>query len=161
MKRQYFVGMFFLCFFVWAILVDNAVLPKMENLYQDPGIFTRYRVKHWNKGGKFDLLQDELLIYAVVKNRELLYYMEYKPHIAARLQSLPAETPVQLRYVRSFPKFWKRQLYDLRVSDQSFVSFSPYYLIEKQKEVWKISGIMAGIYLLLVVLGFVNKPRLR
>ncbi len=159
MRKQYAITMFFLCFFVWVIMVDNVILPKMDHLKQDVGSYTRYRVKEWNQLGKLDVLQDELLIYAIVKNREQLYYMEYAPSFAATLSSLPEGTPVQLRYVRSFPKFWKRQLYDLRIGGQSALRFSQYSLLQKQKEIWKITGIMVGIFIFLVLIGLINKPR--
>jgi|GEM_PF-5913018 len=35
MKKEYLVGMFVLCFFVWAVVVDNAVLPGNQQLRQD------------------------------------------------------------------------------------------------------------------------------
>jgi len=161
MRRQYFITMFFLCFFVWAIVVDNAVLPSMNALRQDVGSFTRYRVKEWSQGKKWDVVSDELLVYAIVKNREQLYYIERSPQFETTLKYLPEGTPVQLRYVRRFPKFWKRHLYDLRSNGITVMSYSPGYLIQKQKEIWKFTGIMAGIYLILVVLGFINKPRPR
>ena len=159
MRRQYFITMFCLCLFVWAIVVDNAVLPSMDALHQDVGSYTRYRVKEWSKGRKWDIVSDELLVYAIVKNREQLYYIERFPHFESTLKYLPEGTPVQLRYVRSFPKFWKRHLYDMRSSGISIMSYSPAYLIQKQKEIWKVTGIMGGVYLILVILGFINKPR--
>ena len=161
MRRQYFITMFCLCLFVWAILVDNAVLPSMDALHQDVGTYTRYRVKEWSKGKKWDFISDELLVYAIVKNREQLYYIEHSPQFEATLKYLPEGTPVQLRYVRSFPKFWKRHLYDIRSSGISIMRYSPGYLIQKQKEIWKYTGIIGGVYLILVILGFINKPRPR
>ena len=154
-------GMFLLCFFVWAVVVDNMVMPNMANLKQDVGQYTRFRVKQWDKGGKLDLLDDELLIYAVVDNREQLYYIDYKPHFKQTLESLPAGSPVQLRYVNGFPKFWKRQLYEIRQSGIPFLSYSSAHLYLQQKEIWKFTGIMGGVYALLVVLGLINKPRRR
>lgn len=159
MHAKYYVIMFALCFCVWTILIDNLILPSKDHLRQDNGAYTRYRVKHWNKGGKFKVVEDELLIYAVVKNREQLYYMEYKPYFEASLKNLPNLTPVHLRYVRAFPKFWKRHLYDLQVSGRSAVTYSAYTLHQKQQENWKITGIMGGIYAIIVVLGLLNKPR--
>ena len=159
MRRQYFITMFCLCLFVWAIVVDNAVLPSMDALNQDVGNYTRYRVKEWSKGKKWDVVSDELLVYAIVKNREQLYYIERSPHFESTLKYLPEDTPIQLRYVRSFPKFWKRHLYDMRSNGISVMSYSPGYLIQKQKEIWKFTGIMGGVYLVLVILGIINKPR--
>jgi hypothetical protein len=161
MKKQYFITMFFVCFCVWTILVDNAIMPKLNELKQDVGAYSRYRVKHWNQGGRLDFISDELLIYAIVDNREQLYYMEYKRHFEETLKQLPDHAPVQLRYVRRFPKFWKRQLYDLRIGGQSVVSYSAYNLQQKQEQNWKITGIMGGVYLFLVVLGLINRPRSR
>ena len=161
MRRQYFITMFCLCLFVWAIVVDNAVLPSMNALKQDVGSYTRYRVKEWSTGKKWDIVSDELLVYANVKNREQLYYIERSPHFESTLKYLPEGTPVQLRYVNRFPKFWKRHLYDLRSNGVTIMSYSPGYLIQKQKDIWKVSGIMGGVYLILVILGFINKPRPR
>jgi hypothetical protein len=158
MKKQYMVTVFLLCFLVWAVVIDNAVLPSLKSLKQDVGTYTRYRVKKWDKGGKLDLLKDELLVYAVVKNREQLYYMDYKPHFEQTLKSLAPGTPLQLRYANRFPKFWKRHLYDLRNSGIPVLGYSPGHMITKQKEIWKFTGIMAGAFLFLAVLGFVNKP---
>jgi hypothetical protein len=153
--------MFLLCFFVWAVVVDNVVLPSKEVLKQDVGEYTRYRVRKWSKGSKLDLIDDELMIYAVVKNREQLYYMDYKPHFEITLESLPPGTPLQLRYDNRFPKFWKRHLYDLRSSGVTVMGYSPAHLILKQREIWKFTGIMGGIYLILVVLGLISKPAKR
>lgn len=159
MKRQYILGMFLLCFSVWAVVVDNVILPPMNALKQDVGQYTRYRVKNWDKGSKINILDDELMVYAIVKNREQLYYMDYKPHFEATLKQLPPGTPLQLRYAKRVPKFWKRHLYDLRSSGISILSYSPAHMILQQREIWKFSGIMGGIFLFLCVLGFFNKPR--
>ncbi len=158
MSRQYIIGMFFLCFFAWVILVDNAVLPSNAQLRQDVGQYSHYRIKKWSRG-KLDFVSDQLLVYAVVENREQLYYMEYQPHFEATLNAMPEYTPVQMRYVRRFPKFWKRELYDMRIEGRSTMSYSAYYLLQKQKDIWKITGILVGIFLFLAALGFINKPR--
>ncbi len=159
MKRQYMFNMFLLCFCVWAVVVDNVILPSQKSLKQDVGQYTRYRVKKWKTPGKLDLIHDELLVYAIVDNRERLYYMNYKPHFEATLKSLPAGTPVQLRYVNRFPKFWKKHMYDLRNSGIPVLSYSAAYLITEQREIWKFTGIMGGVYLIFVVLGLLNKPK--
>lgn len=159
MSKQYLIGMFALCLFVWAILVDNAVLPPMNALKLDSGAYSRYRVKKWDQGGKLDFLGDELLIYAVVKNREQLYYMDYKPNFEFTLKRLEQGTPVQMRYVNRFPKFWKRELYDVRANGVSALHYAPAQLKEKQKKIWKISGIMGGIFIFLVLVGRLSKPR--
>jgi len=160
-KLQYVVGMFILCFFAWAVVVDNAVIPSNAHLRQDVGEYTRYRVKKWSQGGRFDLLRDELLVYAVVKNREQLYYMEHKPHFEHALKTMQPGTSVQLRYAKAFPKFWKRHLYELRIGGRSVLRYSAPQLAEMQRETWKFTGIMGGIFLFLALLGFIGKPRLR
>ena len=161
MTRQYVFSMFLLCFCVWAVVVDNLILPGGSDLKQDVGQFTRYRVKKWSKGHKVKFLKDELMVYAVVKNREQLYYMDYKPHFEATLKSLPKGMPVQLRHDNRFPKFWKRHLYDLRSSGVSIMSYSPAYLVLEQREIWKFTGIMGGIFLFLLAIGLIKKPARR
>jgi hypothetical protein len=161
MGAKYYIVMFVLCLFVWAILIDNLILPDKNRLKQDNGAYTRYRVKEWNKGRKLDVIQNELMIYAVVDNREQLYYMDYQTYFEAALKSMPEYMPIQLRYVYSLPKFWKRQLYDIRTEGRSIMTYSSYYMEEKQKENWKMTGIMGGIYAILVVLGLVSKRRVR
>lgn len=161
MHAKYYVIMFMLCFFVWAVLVDNVILPDSSHLRQDVGAFTRYRVKQWSNGSRLDFIPDELLVYAVVDNREQLYYMEHQPHFEATLRSIPELMPLQLRYVHRFPKFWKRQLYEIRTAGRPLLAFSSYYRQQKQQEIWKTTGIMGGIYAVLVVLGIISKPRSR
>lgn len=159
--RKYLLSMFILCFFVWGVVVDNMVLPAEDQLRQDVGSYTRYRVKKWQKGSKLDIIQDELMIYAIVKNREQLYYMEYKSYFENTLKNLPAGTPVQLRYVRRFPKVWKRHIYDLREGGIPVVRYSAAQLFQKQREIWKFTGIMTGIFLVLAVVGKIGHPRQR
>ncbi len=158
MHTKYYLIMFLLCFFVWVMLVDNVVLPSMDSLHQDNGAYTRYRIKKWDKGGKLDIIPDELMVYAVVKNHEQLYYMESNPSFRLTLDNLPEYTPVHLRYVRGFPTFWKRHLYEIRIDGQS-MGYSPYSMQQKKVRNWKITGIMGGIYALLVVVGLINKRR--
>ena len=157
--KKYLLGMFILCLFIWAVVVDNAILPSETQLKQDVGQYTRYRVKKWQSGKKFDVIQDELMIYAVVKNREQLYYMEYKSYFKNRLDILPSGTPVQLRYVRRFPKFWKRHMYEMREAGIPIIRYSAAQLHQKQKEILKFSGIMTGVYLILAVVGLIGHPR--
>jgi len=159
--RKYLLSMFILCFFVWGVVVDNMVLPSEDQLHQDVGSYTRYRVKKWDKGGKLDVIPNELLIYAIVKNREQLYYMEHKSYFENSLKNLPAGTPVQLRYVRRFPKFWKRHIYDLREGGIPIVRYSAAQLFQKQREIWKFTGIMGGIFLVLGAVGMIGQPRRR
>ena len=157
--KKYLLSMFILCFFVWGVVVDNVVLPSENQLQQDVGSYTRYRVKKWEKGSKLDVIQDELMIYAIVKNREQLYYMEHKTYFENALKNLPQGTPVQLRYVRRFPKLWKRHLYDLREGGIPIIRYSAAQLFQKQREIWKFTGIMGGVFLILAVLGWIGHPR--
>ncbi|MEE9369801.1 MAG: hypothetical protein V3V05_13215 [Pontiella sp.] len=158
MDRKTIFMKFLLCFCVWGVAVDNVILPKLTALKQDVGQYTRYRVKKWDKSNKFEVLENELMVYAIVKNREQLYYMNYKPHFEATLKSLSPGTPLQLRYDMQFPKFWKRHLYDLRSFGISILSYSPAYMILHQREIWKFTGIMGGVFLFLVALGLIKKP---
>ena len=157
--KKYLLSMFILCFFVWGVVVDNVVLPSENQLRQDVGSYTRYRVKKWEKGSKLDVIQDELMVYAIVKNREQLYYMEHKSYFENSLKNLPQGTPVQLRYVRRFPKLWKRHLYDLREGGIPIIRYSAAQLFQKQREIWKFTGIMGGVFLILAVLGWIGHPR--
>jgi len=159
--KKYLFGMFILCFFVWAVVVDNAIIPSDNQLKQDVGVYTRYRVKKWQQGGKFDILKDQLMIYAVVKNREQLYYMDYKNYLENSLKNLPEGTPVQLRYVRRFPKIWKRHLYEVCVNGIPKLGYSAGVLYQKQRDIWKFTGIMAGIFLALAAVGWIGRPRRR
>lgn len=159
--KKYLLSMFILCFFVWGVVVDNVVIPSEDQLRQDVGSYTRYRVKKWDKGGKLDVIPNELLIYAIVKNREQLYYMEHKSYFENSLKNLPAGTPVQLRYVRRFPKFWKRHIYDLREGGIPIVRYSAAQLFQKQRGIWKFTGIMGGIFLALAAVGMIGQPRQR
>ena len=120
------------------------VEKEVAKLRQDVGAYTRCRVKKWQTGRKFDIIPDELMIYAIVKNREQLYYMEYKSYFKSTLDKVPEGTPVQLRYVRRFPKFWKRHLYDLRKGGIPIIRYSAAQLVQKQEEIWKFTGIMGG-----------------
>ena len=159
MSKKYGFGMFILCFFVWAVVVDNVLLPGDDRLRQDNGAYTRYRVKKWDQGGKLDIIPDELLIYVIVKNREQLYYMEYKSYFEETLKNLPEGTPVQVRYNKSFPKVWKKHVYSLNESGIPILRYSAAQMLQKQQLIWKFTGIMGGIYLILLILGFINKPR--
>ncbi len=157
--RKYLLSMFILCFSVWGVIVDNVVIPSDAQLRQDVGSYTRYRVKTWEKGSKFDVIRDELMIYAIVKNREQLYYMEHKSYFENSLKNLPQGTPVQLRYVRRFPKVWKRHIYDLREGGIPIVRYSAAQLVQKQREIWRFTGIMSGIFLALAGVGWIGRPR--
>jgi hypothetical protein len=161
MKKEYMFGTFMLCFCVWVVVVDQVVLPKEGQLHQEVGEYSRYRVRSWSKDGKIDILKDQLLVYAVVKNRERLYYMDYKPYFESSLKRLPKGTHVQLRFDRRFPKIWKKHLYELRANGVPVARYSAAQLYQKQREIWKFTGIMGGVYLAFVVLGLINKPRRR
>ncbi len=159
--RKYLWGMFILCFCVWGVVVDNLIIPSTLQLKQDVGLYTRYRVKTWEKGGKFDVIQNELMIYAIVKNREQLYYMEHKFYFENILKNLAEGASVQLRYARRFPKVWKRHIYELRQGGTPIVRYSSRQLLQKQREIWKFTGIMVGIFLALAVVGRIGRPRQR
>jgi hypothetical protein len=161
MSGRYFVGTFVLCLCVWAVVVDHVVLPSMDRLKQDVGVYSRYRVKEWNESKKFDLIKDELLVYAYVENREQLYYIEYTPYFEATLKSLSKGDPIQLGYAQRLPKVWKRGLYDLRQGGVTLMRFSPVQLKQKQEFVWKVTGIVGGIYLFMVIVGLIAKPKKR
>ena len=117
------------------------------------------RVKEWSKGKKWEFVSDELLVYAIVDNREQLYYIERSPHFETTLKYLPEGTPVQLRHVNRFPKFWKRHMYDLRETGIPIIRYSAYQLAEKQKEIWKFTGIMGGVFAALAVVGWIGHSR--
>ena len=152
--------MFLLCFFVWAVVVDTVFIPKSNHLSRRSGTYSRYRVKQWGgKVGRVDLMKDELLVYAHIKGREQLFYVERKPHFEAVLGSLNSGSSIQIRYFKGFPKIWKKELYELQVDGYAAIRYSPVLLKEKQIKVLKFSGIMVGIFLFLAALGFVNKPR--
>jgi len=151
--------MFIMCLFVWIVVVDNAVMPKTDQLRQDVGEYSRYRVRKWSKNGKLDLLKDQILVYAVVKNREQIYYMDHSLYFEAALKGMEAGTPIQLRYSRRAPKIWKRHCYDIRSYGSSMLRYSPGQLIQRQRQINKFSMIMGGVYLALVVLGIINRPR--
>jgi hypothetical protein len=161
MKKQYTLVVFMVCFFVWAVVVDNAILSKMESLQRLSGSFTRYRVKELNRGGKLHLLKDELIIYARIKDREEFFYIERTPYFEATLKNLQPGDPLDLRFSKGFPKVWKRNLYDVRVGGNSILRYSPQHLAEKQKFIWKFTGSIAGAFFLLTILGMINKPRRR
>jgi hypothetical protein len=152
---------FLICLFIWTLVVDNLFIPSFNDTVQDNGEYTRYRVKKWDNGKTFGLLKDEIMVYAIVRNRERLYYIQYQPHLEQVFKDLQKGSPVQLRYVKRFPKFWKKNLYDLRVNGLTMARYSAHQIKSKQEDVWKFTGIMGGVYLFLVILGLINKPRRR
>ncbi len=48
MKKQYTLVVFMVCFFVWAVVVDNAILSKMESLQRLSGSFTNSTFSRMN-----------------------------------------------------------------------------------------------------------------
>ena len=161
MKKHYLTVVFLLCFFVWAVVVDNAVLPSMDGLQERTGSYSRYKVREWGKGGKLNPLKDELLVYVYVRNREQFFYIERTPLFEYTLKSLQPGTRVELGYVRRFPKLWKKELYELKLGRMPVIRYSPFQLKKKQAFIWKYTGIMTGVFILLASLGLINKPRTR
>jgi hypothetical protein len=157
--RKYLLGMFILCFFAWGVVVDNLILPADDQLKQDVGGYTRFRIKKWETGKKYDIIKDEILVYAIVKNREQLYYMDHKSYFENTLRNLPEGSLVQLRYVRRLPKFWKRQLYDLRQGGIPIIRYSTAQLDQEQEKIWEFTAIMGGVFLALAVVGWIGRPR--
>ena len=164
MKKQYIMLMFVLCFGVWAIVVDNLVLPSMNKLKSETGTYSRFRVKEWKGADKIDLINDELIVYAHVLARygrahEKMFYMDRNTYFEGALSNLPPGTRIELRYAKSFPKVWKRKVYDIRADGVSIMRASPGQLAEQQKFNWKFTGIMFGAFVVLSALGFINKPQ--
>lgn len=161
MKNEFVFLMFCLCFCFWVIVVDNVLIPDSEKLGQDTGLYSRYRVRKAIKDGDLDLMKDKILIYAHIKNREQFYYLDHSPYFEAMLNKLEPGTKIQLRYAKSFPKVWQRTLYDVRIDGVPVMRYSSFQLKEKQEFIWKFTGIIGGIFLLLSVLGFVARPRIK
>jgi hypothetical protein len=158
-RREYIFLMFALCFGVWAIVVDVLIIPPTNSLLSDRGQFSRYRVKEWKGDGKIDILKDKILVYAYIKGNEKFYYIDRTGYFEAALKNIEQGATVELRYSKSFPKVWQRSLQEVRVDGVPVLRYSGAYLIEKQKFIWKFSGIMIGMFLLLSALGSINKPR--
>lgn len=159
MRNQYVFMMFALCLGVWAIVVDVLIIPPSDSLMTDTGQFSRYRVKEWKGDGKIDILKDKILVYAYIKGREQFYYIDGTGYFEAALKNIEPGARVELRYSKSFPKVWQRSLQEVRVDGMPVLRYSGAYLNEKQTFIWKFSGIMFGMFMLLSGLGLVNKPR--
>ncbi len=160
MKRQYIFTMFLLCFFVWAVVVDNVIIPKPSELRELNGTFSRYRAKEWTgEIGKVDLLEDELMVYGRIRDREQLFYIKHYPAFKANLDTLTPGDSVKFRYAKRFPKFWKKELYEMHASGYPILRYSSGLLSQKQRDIFKFSGIMTGIFVFLSLLSFINKPR--
>lgn len=158
-KKEYTIGMFILCFLIWAFVVDQTLLPGNGDLRKETGTYSRYRVKKRNRGGKLGFLKDELIVYAVVKGRERFYYMDYMPGFESSLKRLPQGTPVAILWDSGFPKVWKKRAYELQDGRRPVLCYSSQQLIERQKEIWKFTGIMGGVFAGLAVLGLINKRK--
>ena len=158
MTKKYVFGMLAFFFLAWAVIVDNAVLPHQDRLKQDVGIYSRYRVSKQAKSGP---LKDELIIYAVVQNKQQLYYMDYTPQSEWALESLEQGVPVQLRYANGFPKVWKPYLYEVHSQGVPVVSYSSFDRAARQKEVWKVTGMIGGAFIILFLVGLIKKPKKR
>lgn len=159
MKKEFIFLMFALCFAVWVIVVDNLIIPDSANLMRKNALYSRYRIKEWKGDGKYDLIKDKIIIYGHSKNAEEFYYLEYKPHYEQALKGLAPGTPVSIRYSKGFPKVWQRTVYEIQSGDLPILRFSGAMLKERQAFNWKFSGIMGGAFLLLSLLGFLNKPK--
>ncbi|NNJ70989.1 MAG: hypothetical protein HKP10_06835 [Kiritimatiellales bacterium] len=172
MKIPYVIVVLFFCILVWASSVGNLIIPSMHTLTDERGVYSHYEIRKWKRVGKFELIKNELRIHAILKDtpdelpertlekdlREL-YYMDYKPQFQETLDKIPEGTNVKLRYVKRFPQFWKKNLYELQIGGAHILLYSPTQLEEKQAHNWKVTGIMAGFFVFLVVLSFINKPR--
>lgn len=164
MKKQFSLLMFALCFGVWAIVVDNLVIPPMNKLKSDTGTYSRFRVKEWKGSEKIPLIGDELIVYAHVLKRydrahEQMYYMERNGYFEGMVSSLAPGTRIEIRYAKAFPKVWKKKVYEVRMDGSSIMRYSPAQLGEQQKFNWKFTGIMIGAFVVLSALGCISKPR--
>ncbi|WP_372806661.1 hypothetical protein [Pontiella sp.] len=158
MKKEYVLAMFLICFFIWASLVDNAVLPTSGQLQVEPGVFSHYRIKKGKQIGDFVLRKDQVVLYAGVNDRERFFYIERMPGVDAALRNMAPDTPLTLGYVKRFPKVWKKQVYLLKANDRTVMQFSAGMLKRRQVFIWKFTGAVVGVFVLLCGLAFVNKP---
>lgn len=163
MRKRTVFSLFVVCCVLWAVIVDNVVLPSSGQLVKEEAHFTRYTFKRISHPTREEPFKDELVIHAVVEGyKELLYYIDNRPGFEARLNQIEAATPVELYYANRFPKIWKRKLYEMRINDQLIVGFSPVQLEAMQKRVWILTGGMGVIYLVLMLFGaIVLRPRKR
>ncbi|VGO15557.1 hypothetical protein PDESU_04142 [Pontiella desulfatans] len=159
MNKQYLLIVFLFCFFIWTALVDNCVLPSMDKLQERSGLFSHYRTREVGRNGKFNLLKDELVVYVHVKSREEIYYIERTPAFEMVLKNVAPGARVKLGYAKRFPKVWKQTLYSMEIEGQPLIQLFPWRLADKQRYNWKVTGVVAGLFVFLGVLGFINKPR--
>lgn len=159
MKKEFMFLMFALCFAVWVIVVDNVLIPVHDGLLQKRGLYSRYRIKEWKGDGKLDLVKDKIIIYAHSDHAEDFYYLEYKPHFVAALMNLQPGETITLKYSQGFPKVWQRTVYEVERGGLPVLRFSGFELKQKQAFVWKFTGIMGAAFLVLSLLGFLNKPK--
>lgn len=159
MKKEFVFLMFCLCFCFWAIVIDNLVVPDMQALNQETGLYSRYKIRKAIKDGDLDLMKDKILIYAHVKDREQFYYIDHTPYFEVTLRQLEPGTPMTLRFTKAFPKMWQKTLYDVQVNGLPVMRYSQTILEERQAFNWKFTGIVGGIFIILSALGFVARPR--
>lgn len=158
MKLVYIFILFSLCFILWAVVVDNLIIPESTKLHSEFGKFSRYRIKTRKVDGQRDFMKDQLIVYAHTKGRERFYYMDRIGYFELALKSIEPGSQVEMRYSRAFPKIWQRSLYEVRKDGLPVARYGSAYLIEKKKFTWKFSGIMLGAFCLLSSLGFLRKP---
>jgi len=159
MKKEFMFLMFALCLSVWVIVVDNVFIPGFDHLTQKRGLYSRYRIKEWKGDGKLDLVKDKIIIYAHSDHAEEFYYLEYKPHFVAAMNNLQAGETITLKYSQGFPKIWQRTLYEIEQGGLPVLRYSEVDLNQKQTFIWKFTGIMGGVFLILCLLSFLNKPK--
>lgn len=161
-----------LCFLIWVSAIGNLIIPSMHTLTDEKGVYSHYEIRKWKRVGKFELIKNELRIHAILGDtsgrdpqrtvdRDLreIYYMDYKPQFQETLDKIPEGTNVKLRYVKRFPQFWKKNLYEMQIGGAHILLYSPTQLEEKQAHNWKVTGIMTGFFVLLITLSYFNRPR--
>lgn len=159
MKKEFVFLVFALCFAVWAVVVDNFVVPGRADLKTRRMQFSRCRVKEWRGDGKWDLVKDRIIIYGHADQAEEFFYLEHQPHFEQLLKNLEPGTAVRIGYAQSFPKVWQRTVYEVEVDGMPIVRYSGEQLKARQVFVWKFTGIICGVFVLFSALGFLNKPR--
>ena len=159
MKSEYVFLMFALCFAVWVIVVDNLIIPDADQLRIKRGQYSRYRVKEWKGDGKWDLVKDKILIYAHSNHSEKFYYIDHTPYFAASLNNLEPGQEITVHYAQAFPKIWQRTVYEVQSGGLPVLRYSGLQLKAKQEFIWKFTGIIGGIFALLLLLGTIAKPK--
>ncbi|MDF7825108.1 hypothetical protein P4B35_13880 [Pontiellaceae bacterium B12227] len=159
MKKSVLLLMFILCFGVWAIVVDNLIVPSPHMLEVEKGRFAEFTVKERKFDGRVDLLKDKLLIAAEVEGKNRYFMLDRTGMFETALRLIPEGTEIELRYSRSFPKFWQRTLYEIRVIGFPVISYTDDYLKQEQAFIYKFTGAIGGLFLLLCYLGLMKKNR--